>query len=87
MKISIELYINGIWETHIRHYYSYKSLQSDDLIDIPNKRKNAKILDYSVFNTFNNKTVFESTIDKCINYIKSNNIYQSNYSKLLLIKQ
>jgi hypothetical protein len=44
MKIEIELYVNGIWEKHIRLYNSNKSLNSFDLINIPNKRRNAKLI-------------------------------------------
>ena len=40
-----------------------------------------------VINTWsNNKTVFEGSKADCEKYIRGNNIYQSNYSKLRLRK-
>lgn len=43
---------------------------------------------YKVIDTFNkDKTVFEGKLEDCEKYIKGNNIYQSNYSKLRLCKQ
>ena len=46
MLISIEIWdINkNIWQTEIRIYSIIKSLDSFDLYDIPNKRRNAKII-------------------------------------------
>ena len=44
MKISIEMFVDKAWEIHIRYYDGYKSLDSDDLCDIPNKRRNAKMI-------------------------------------------
>jgi len=44
MKISIEVFTSKYWETQIRYYSTTKNLNDFDLFDIPNKRRNAKIL-------------------------------------------
>lgn len=44
MKISIEMFIDNKWIIQIRYYSCKKSLNSFDLYDIPNKRRNAKII-------------------------------------------
>lgn len=42
---------------------------------------------YIVVNTWNNnKTVYSGNLEQCIKYIQGNNIYQMNYSKLILKK-
>lgn len=39
-----------------------------------------------VIDTWNkDKIVCEGTYEQCLNYIRGNNIYQSNYSKLKLL--
>jgi len=39
-----------------------------------------------VIDTWNkDKIVYEGTYEQCLNYIRGNNIYQSNYSKLKLL--
>lgn len=44
MTIQIEMFKQGVWVTEIRIYKGTKSLNSEDLFTIPDKRKNAKIL-------------------------------------------
>ena len=44
MKIQIEMFINNKWEIHIRYYNNISNLNTFDLSNIPNKRKNAKII-------------------------------------------
>lgn len=40
---------------------------------------------HKVIDTWDNeKIVYKGTLEQCINYIKGNNIYQMNYSKLRL---
>lgn len=42
---------------------------------------------YQVINTWgNNKVVFNGDLDECERYIRGNNSYQMNYSKLILKK-
>lgn len=44
--------------------------------------------DYKVLNTFDgNKVVYKGTYEQCVHYLKGNNVYQCNYSKLRLEKQ
>lgn len=43
-KYSVEMFIEGEWQTHIRYYTGEKDLKDFDLHDVPNKRKNAKFL-------------------------------------------
>ena len=40
---------------------------------------------HNVINTWdNNRVVLEGTLEQCTNYIRGNNVYQMNYSKLRL---
>jgi hypothetical protein len=41
-----------------------------------------KELEYEVYDTWNKKIVYIGNEEACINYIRGNNVYQMNYSKL-----
>ena len=44
-----------------------------------------KVLLCEVLNTWDNKKViYKGTIEECEKYLKGNNVYQMNYSKLVL---
>jgi len=46
---------------------------------------NANLLLCEVLNTWDNcKVVYKGTITECEKYISGNNVYQCNYSKLIL---
>lgn len=42
--------------------------------------------DYEVIDTWKNKVVYKGKKELCLNYIRGNNVYQMNYSKLKLNK-
>lgn len=44
-------------------------------------------MDYEVIDTWNKKIVYTGTQEQCENYIKRNNVYQMNYSKLRINKK
>lgn len=39
---------------------------------------------HAVVNTWNGRTEYRGTLDACLKYIQGNNVYQMNYSKLVL---
>lgn len=45
-------------------------------------------MNYKVINTWNeNKVVYKGTYDQCVHYLRGNNSYQCNYSKLRIEKE
>ena len=42
---------------------------------------------YEVIDTWNKKIVYTGTKEQCENYLKGNNVYQMNYSKLRINKK
>lgn len=42
--------------------------------------------EYEVLDTWSKKIVYSGTQEQCMNYLRGNNVYQMNYSKLKLKK-